>query len=510
MTETKEKSGEKTRPNVLLIVTDHWSASLLGCAGHPSVQTPVLDRLAKNGVRFSNSYAAHPVCLPSRRSLMTGTTAKTHGDRTFKPLMSMPDMPTLAQTFRDAGYQAQAVGKLHVYPQRNRIGFDDVLLDDEGRTHYGVTDDYELYLGDMGYAGQRFGHGMSNNNYFYRSWHLPEHLHVTNWATTMTERAIKRRDPTKPSFWYCGYSCPHPPLVPLQNYLDFYQDIPIDEPYIGEWAQDKSMLPYNAQATQSRNDGMNELTTKNARRAFYALCTHIDHHIGRLVSTLHWEGILEDTIIMFTSDHGDMLGNQGMWAKQVFYEASCNTPMLLMGTKDDARVGLGRTDDRLVEIRDVMPTLLDMCDIPIPDTVEGLSMVGDEKRDTLYGEFGEQSHASRMIRDERYKLIWYPCGNHFQLFDLQEDPNELVDLADTSDSQATKERLTALLKAELYGSDEKWLEGDTLVGEAGKTFKAGSNRSLSATRGSQWPVPPVTDKAFFDFYNEAPDWSEEI
>ncbi|MEM7128400.1 MAG: sulfatase-like hydrolase/transferase [Chloroflexota bacterium] len=89
-----------TQPNVLLIVTDHWSAQLLGCASHPSIQTPVLDRVAKNGVRFTNAYAAHPVCLPSRRSLMTGTTVRTHGDRTFKPLMEMPDVPTLAGTFR--------------------------------------------------------------------------------------------------------------------------------------------------------------------------------------------------------------------------------------------------------------------------------------------------------------------------------------------------------------------------------------------------------------------------
>ncbi|MEM7117673.1 MAG: sulfatase-like hydrolase/transferase [Chloroflexota bacterium] len=495
-----------TKPNVLLIVTDHWFASLLGCAGHPSVQTPVLDQLAKNGVRFTNAYAAHPVCLPSRRSLMTGTTAKTHGDRTFKPLQPMPNVPTLAQTFRDAGYQAKAVGKLHVYPQRNYIGFDDVILDDEGRTHYSsFIDDYELFLGDMGYTGQRFGHGMSNNNYFYRAWHLPDHLHVTDWATTMTERAIKRRDPTRPAFWYVGYSCPHPPLVPLQSYLDFYRDTPIDEPFVGGWATDRTTLPYHAQAVHSRNDNMNERTTEQARRAFYALCTHIDHHIGRLIGTLHWEGLLEDTIIMFTSDHGDMLGNHGMWAKQVFYENSTNIPMILMGAKDDPRVGLNRTDERLVEIRDVMPTLLDLCNIPIPETVEGLSMLGDEKRDTLYGEYGESSHASRMVRDERYKLIWYPCGNHFQLFDLHEDPNELNDLAYKLETKEIQERLSNILRDELYGSDIKWMDGAQLVGEAAKTFRPGANRSLSATRGNQWPVPPITDKAAFDFFNEAPE-----
>ncbi|MEM7024743.1 MAG: sulfatase-like hydrolase/transferase [Pseudomonadota bacterium] len=492
------------RPNVLFIITDHWSASLLGCAGHPAIQTPILDTLAKNGVRFANAYSEHPVCIPARRSLMTGTPARVHGDRTFKPTGEMPDLPTLAQTFRDAGYQAQAVGKVHVYPQRDRIGFDDVVLDDEGRTLYGVTDDYEIYLGDAGYVGRQFDHGMSNNGYAYRAWHLPEQTHATNWATRMTARAIKRRDPKRPSFWYCGYRHPHPPLVPLQAYLDLYREIEIDPPVIGAWAKDRIALPYNAQATQTRGDSLGPGQTEAARRAFYALCTHIDHQIGSLIGTLRDEGILDDTIVMFTSDHGDMLGDHGMWAKQVFYEPSCHIPMILMGTANDRRVGFRRTDDRLVCLQDVMPTLLDLCGIDIPETVEGLSMVGERQRETLFGEFGEEGQGSRMVRDSRYKLIWYPCGNVFQLFDLQDDPRELNDLADAPGLQNVRAALSAVLLGELYGSDQKWVQDGELVGEPARTFHPGPNRPLSATRGDQWPVSPANDKGFMQFYPEAP------
>src|SRR5688500_12805117 len=113
-------------PNVLLITGDHWPASFLGAAGHPVVQTPTLDQLARNGVRFTRAYSECPVCIPARRTLMTGTSPRAHGDRVFGEQLPMPDVPTLAQTFRDAGYQAYAVGKQHVYPQRRRIGFDDV------------------------------------------------------------------------------------------------------------------------------------------------------------------------------------------------------------------------------------------------------------------------------------------------------------------------------------------------------------------------------------------------
>ena len=234
----------RTKPNVLLINTDHWSSPLLGAAGHPCILTPTLDTFCKNGVRFTNAYSEHPFCIPARRTLMTGASARAHGDRVFSPTMLMPDhLPTMAQTFRDAGYQAYAVGKIHVYPQRDRIGFDDVILDDEGRSIYNVADDYDIYLGDIGHTGRQFDHGMGNNQYTYRAWHLPEATHPTNWTTRMMARMIKRRDPRRPAFWYLSYRHPHPPLVPLQAYLDVYREIPIDEPFVGEWARDARRTP---------------------------------------------------------------------------------------------------------------------------------------------------------------------------------------------------------------------------------------------------------------------------
>ena len=153
------------RPHVLLICTDHWPARLLGAAGHPVIQTPTLDELCRNGTRFANAYSECPVCIPARRTLMTGTCCRTHRDREFKVREPMPALPTLAQTFRDYGYQAMAVGKLHVYPQRDRIGFDDVMLTEEGRPILGAVDDYDLWMGEQGRPGQSFAHGMSNNEY---------------------------------------------------------------------------------------------------------------------------------------------------------------------------------------------------------------------------------------------------------------------------------------------------------------------------------------------------------
>ena len=492
-----------TRPNVLLIVADHWPAALLGAAGHPAVYTPTLNTLCRNGVRFTNCYSEHPVCIPARRSLMTGTTARTHGDRRFQPRLEMPDLPTMAQTFRDAGYQAYAVGKTHTYPQRDRIGFDDVLLDDEGRTLYGVTDDYEIFLGDKGFVGRQFEHGMANNSYAWTPWHLPEEVHATNWATTEMARCVRRRDPKRPAFWYLGYRHPHPPLVPPQRILRHYDGVEIDQKFIGEWARDPSRLPYHLQGVAARGV-YSPREEEAARRAFYAMCTHIDQQIGSLIGTIREEGILDDTIIMFTSDHGDMLGNHNLWAKQTFYEWSSGIPMVLMGTRNCPDTGVNRTDDRLVGLQDVMPTLLDMCEIESPKTVEGRSMVRSEQRDALFGEFGESGHCSRMIRTLTHKLIYYPTGNVFQLFDLVNDPNEMRNIADQPDQSERLQRMKELLMAELYGSDLAWIRDGRLAGEPDRPFHAGPNRELSFTRGHQWPVPPINPKGDMNFFPEAP------
>ena len=492
------------RPNILLISTDHWPASLLGVAGHPAIQTPTLDELARSGTRFTNCYAECPVCIPARRTLMTGTPPRTHGDRVFKEVLPMPaTLPTMAQTFRDAGYQSYAVGKLHVYPQRNRIGFDDVILDEEGRQQYGAVDDFELFLGDEGYAGQHFNHGMSNNEYSMRPWHLPEQTHPTNWATTQMCRTIKRRDPTRPGFWFLSYRHPHPPLTPLQTYLDLYRDIAIDEPFMGDWATDSAALPFSLQAKRNVDDKLNGVQRRLARLAFYALCTHIDHQLRVVIGTLREEALLDNTIIMFTSDHGDMLGNHGLWAKRLFYENSANIPMILTGVQGDQRVGHHRLDERLVGWQDVMPTLLDLAGIPIPETVEGMSMVGTKKREWCYGEIDEGVHATRMVRDARYKLVYYATGNVRQLFDLQEDPRELVDLADDATHSAVLERLTGYLVSHFYDEDERWIENGALVGLPDRAFTPGPNKGLTSQRGAHWPPPPATNMSQIEWHGDA-------
>jgi arylsulfatase A-like enzyme len=421
----------------------------------------------------------------------------------------MPNVSTIADCFGEAGYQTFATGKLHVFPQRARAGFDDVILAEEGRPHWGVWDDYDIFLGDRGFAGRQFDHAMSNNQYTARPWHLPEDCHVTSWTAREMSRTIRRRDPTRPGFWYMSFTHPHPPLVPPQHYWDVYQGVDPELPAYGDWipdewrdceanskdAPDGSTDPACFRLRTQREGWhvRSRAAVQTGLRGFYALCTHIDHSIRLVLGTLREEGILDNTIILFTADHGDMLGRHGLWAKRLYYEPSANVPMLLVAPKGETRVGEGSHDDRLTGLQDVMPTLLDLAGLEIPESCDGLSMTASRVRDHAYGECNEGSMATRMIHDGRYKLIYYPAGNVRQLFDLEADPQEMRTLAADPEHAEILARLTETLCGELYGSDLDWLhESGELIGLPDESEVASGDRGLALQRGVHWPPAPVT------------------
>lgn len=477
-------------PHVLFIAVDQWPGHLLGCAGHPVIQTPTIDHLARLGTRYTRAYAESPICIPSRRSMMTGRSPRGHGDRSFNPTLRLEGMPLLAECFRQAGYQSYAVGKLHVYPPRDRIGFDDVLLAEEGRPKLGAIDDYEMFLASQGHVGEQFMHGMNNNDYLNRPWHLEEACHVTNWITREAAKTIKRRDPTRPAFWHVSYTHPHPPLAPLGCYVDMYRDMALDEAVQAPWQHSRSIPALDA-VRAYWPVGQDKHRHKQLRQAFYALCTHIDHQLRIILGTLREEDLLDNTIVLFTADHGDMLGDFGLWAKRLFYEGSARVPMILVDCANSQRIPANHTDPRLVGLQDIMPTLLDMAGLPIPAGVEGLSMAGQAKRPFLYGECREDAGATRMLHDGRHKLIWYPCGNAFQLFDLAHDPQEQVDLVDHPDHQDTLRRLQDVLAGELNGQDLQWVSDGKLLGfEAAPTVHK-ADRAMSGQRGLHFPTPPL-------------------
>ncbi len=316
---------------------------------------------------------------------------------------------------------------------------------------------------------------------------------MTNWASFMMSREIRRRDPTRPAFWCLSYTHPHPPLVPLQTYMDLYRQFAPPSPLSAPWSEDAAALPYALKMVRNYWPALAPQVLAEVRRAFYALCTHIDHQLRVVIGTLREEGLLDDTVILFTADHGDMLGDHGLYAKRTYYEGSANIPCILVGRAGDSRIGTDVVDDRLVGLQDLMPTLLDLAGIPLPPTVEGRSMLAAAPRSVLYGDTLENNGACRMAHDGRHKLIWYPAGNTVQLFDIAEDPAETRDLSGNPDLAATRRRLAEALAASCWGSDleQGWVRDGQLIGFDPGPYPGRPDRSLSGQRGLHYPQPPA-------------------
>ena len=472
------------RKNVLFICVDEWPGYLFGHAGRSDVMTPTIDFLAREGIRMENAYSECPVCIPARRSLMTGLSPKHHGDRVYSDRMVMPDAPTLASVFHDAGYQTVAVGKLHVYPQRDRIGFDEALITEEGRYEFGVTDDHQIWLGEHGLTGEQFLHGMGNNTYYTRPWHLPENAHETNWVTEMMMKEMMRRDPTRPSFFYVSYQYPHPPLVPVKAFLDKYEDVEPEASYGDDWNDDWIIREMRTMASS-----YSPREIKAAKKAFMAQCTHIDYSIRMLMGSLRELNMLDDTIIVFMSDHGDMLFDHGMVAKRLFYEGAASIPLIFSGKPMLEYKGKGY-EKKLCCVADVMPTLLSLCGIDDMPEMDGLPIFSEKSHDYLYGEVSEGTKSTRMIRDGRYKLIYYPCGNVFQLFDMECDRKEEHDLSADPSLAGVLEKMKKLLAENIYGDDLKWLDGKgNFVGFEPPSSGSAPDFGLYNQRGYHWPPP---------------------
>ena len=477
-------------PNILLVTVDQWPANLLHLNGRADIDTPTLDQLAKEGVHFPNTFSECPICIPARRSLMTGTTPRQHGDRIFQPSLPKPNLPLIAETFRTNGYQTGAVGKLHVYPARDRIGFEEVISFEEGRPQLGGQDDWDIWLAERGQAGLGYAHGMSNNGYDFRPWHLDEASHPTVWISRQMCRMIQRRDPTRPAFWHLSYNFPHPPLVPLQDYLTLYSSRDILPPIKGEWDND---LPYALARAKQAWPELDEQQVKQMRRAFHAQCTLIDHQLRIVIGTLRESLLLDNTIIVFTSDHGDMLGDHGLYAKRLMLDGSLCVPLIMMGAENCKNLCAGKTDQRLAGLQDIMPTLLDLAGIDCPESCTGISLLSNSKRSVFYSEALEGPMAMRMVCDGTWKLIWYPAGNKIQLFNRLADPQEKYNVAEHADNKKILSHLTEALIKELYGEDLNWVNEDNLIGFDPPILEKSHNRGLSGQRGLHYPEPPRDD-----------------
>lgn len=457
-----------TRPNILLIMTDEHRADCLGIAGHPVVQTPNLDAVAAAGVRFTRAYSACPVCVPARRTLLTGQRARTHG--VFTDIDAPLNAPTLPGELARAGYQTYLVGKLHMWPRRARYGFESADWADGPQA--GIDNDYQRFLRREGvtepYASD--AHGVGGNAWTARPWHLDERLHFTNWCADRALDFLDRRDPTCPFFLQLSFFHPHQPLTPPRFYYDRYMAMDVPEPYVGEWARVFDG-PARGTSLDSMRVSLEPALMKQYRAAYYGAINHIDDQVNRVLPRLP-----RNTIILFLSDHGEMLGDHQWTRKRNAFEPSARIPFFAHFPQS-LDIPQQQIIAHLVELMDVMPTLLDAAGTPIPATVEGRSLLpllrgATEWREYLHGECSEIADIQsgmQFVTDGVWKYIWFPGAGVEHLFHLAEDPREMVDLAPDPRYADHLRYWRAVLIRELEGRPEGFTDGRELLRLPGVT-----------------------------------------
>ncbi len=458
------------RPNILLVMTDQQRGDCVAAdpVAPAPLQTPNLDSLARSGAHFLHAYAESPSCIPARRSLMSGTAPAANGAVGFRGGIEWNPPATLAGDLSRAGYQTEMIGKLHLHPDRRRYGFDHMQLANSTR---GGDNEYVQWLRDI--HGRRevdpgMAHGVSSNGWVGRPHHLPEEQMHTFWVVDRAMEFLQRRDPSGPFFLNLSFIDPHPPLTPPRFYYDRYIDRDLPPPDVGDWADDLGG-PRRGLSTDASRIHLDEDQMRCARAAYYGMINFIDDQLGRLFQ--HSGGVLRDTLVLFTSDHGEMLGDHHLFRKTWPYEASARVPFLVRPPAS-WKLESGLQPTAPVGLQDVMPTLLDAAGVEVPDSCTGRSLLpvlrgeAGGVREVLHGEHSgcyayDQGH--HFLVDGRHKYVWYSQTGREHLFDLDADPRELHDLALDEGAEARlapwRERLVGVLR----GRPEGCVEGDRLV-----------------------------------------------
>lgn len=447
------------RPNILFVVTDDQRYDALGIMGNPYIDTPNLDELARQGTLFENAYimgANHgAVCAPSRAMMLSGlvlnrvyselgqiTTDEWDNDdiiSVYRPFNdALNDIPTFPQVLRNNGYRTFGTGKWH----QARPSFSNAF--DEGN---------DIFFGGMADHFNTPFFTMNPDSTYERSESRGFSTTIITDATLGFFDRYARENRTEPFFAYVSYTAPHDPRSPDDAWLGYYTDEGMPLP-----ANMMAMHPFNLGNMTIRDEQLGPWprTPEQIRMHtadYFALITQIDDDMGRMLERLDAHGLRENTIVVFVSDNGLSMGSHGLLGKQSLYEHATKVPLFFSGPGIPAN----ERTDALVLLQDLFPTITELGRVDAPENLDGFSLLplmhGETTsvRDKLFTMYWDHIRA---IRDDRYKLIVYPLIHHVQLFDLQNDPYELNNLAERTEYQGHRQRLMAALEQAKIDADD--------------------------------------------------------
>ena len=452
-----DKPGIK-KPHIIFIMTDQHRGDALGCMGNASVISPHIDNLAKEGSLFISGYSSAPSSTPARAGLLTGMSPWKHGMLGYGKVAAKYryEMP---QMLRNLGYYTFGIGKMHWFPQKALHGFHTTLVDESGRVESpDFVSDYREWFQLKAPSEDPDLTGIGWNDHGAGVYKLDEKLHPTTWTGQTACELIRNYDTDKPLFLKVSFARPHSPYDPPKRYLDMYADKNIPKPYIGDWCDELSTKIDPSKASPDAPFGnFGDEYAIRSRRHYYANVTFIDDQVGEIVQTLKEKGMYDNSVICFTADHGDMLGDHYHWRKTYPYEGSTHIPFIVKWPTDLSRViPDGSIIEQPVELRDFLPTFIDLGGGEIPPDMDGLSLrlLVQGKADK-WRKYIDMEHAT-CYRNENYwcaltdgkiKYIWNFYTGEEQLFDLQKDSSEFHDCSkDKTYLDTLKELRQAMVK----------------------------------------------------------------
>lgn len=428
------------RPNLLFMCSDQHNGRMLfgGTNKVVPVRTPNLERLAATGVTFTNAYSANPVCAPARAALMTGRFASDVGSY----CNSTPfdgRVPTWGSYLQRAGYYCWATGKLDLTATAD-IGFKQLDTAHEHFEHPDITSLFRLPLcyriderGQVdGAAGDQGGHDRR----------------VVDAGLEFLRSEADQGG--KPWAAYLGMTMPHPKFIAPQELLDLYPTYEVELPNIPPGYLESQHIVFQALRNfKLISTPIPEERIRRARSAYYAMITGLDRNIGRVLDQVETQGLMKDTLVVYTSDHGEMLGNNGLWLKNVLLEGAARVPLIMAG----AGLPQGKVIDSPVSHMDLVATLLEVAGIPLPSGLRGRSLLplirGDRAAypDHVYAESNSEGNCtgSYMIRKGDWKYIYFSWYGQNLLFNLKEDPGEFNNLSGKPEFATVEHELHGIL-----------------------------------------------------------------
>lgn len=479
-----------TQPNILVLLTDQQRFDTIRALGASYMQSPNFDWLVKLGCTFTKAYSSCPVCMPARHDLLTGASARHHGFwvNADHPVQDS-GLATLPRMLTRAGYRTTAVGKMHYFPVREHHGWSDMYLMEEIPRNL-EDDEYLQYLDAAGLGHISSPHGV--RPLFYHAPQaspIPEEHHGTAWVANKTIELIQQKR-TQPFFIMSGWIDPHPPYSIPKKYLEQYRDAPLPSP-CPKPESDERQYPQNDDQDVPDADQLQRL-----REAYFASCTFVDVWIGKVLDALEETGQLHNTYIIFTSDHGEMLGDREAYQKFSPYEGSAHVPLIITGPGIEP----GSRSELPASTWDVASTIAALSGAEFPKdhpwVGENLLHESDEDKIICMHHGGDLNGFSPVIGryvaavDTRYKFIHYYNGGDEELYDLQNDPWEQNNLLNgTEEAPAAVQKLRqACIDFELKHGQAQRIQNDTFADDAYKTpaFSIGKYFGLRFTQHPRW------------------------